>query len=157
MKRGSWAVLEREIILDITGDKYLTRLRLIMTPWFSLYYHQIHEPDWDRALHSHPWVFTSFVLSGGYWEDRHVTPTDGSLFWDDNRQTLHRPRWSLRSMKRNEAHMITKVLPNTRTLVLTGKRTEGEDSWGFWERGQRTFTPWRQYLREQGHPQAEEK
>lgn len=157
MKHGSWALFHKELILDLEGLEYLSRFRVFMTPWCSVYFHRIHKPDHDRALHGHPFWFASLVLTGGYTEERSDTPTDGSIFWDDQRRTVIRMPWTIKSMRRNEAHMITGVLPNTRTLIFTGKRDVGEDSWGFWRAGDRRFVPWRRYLTEQGHPQAGER
>ncbi|MCV7175095.1 hypothetical protein [Mycolicibacterium sphagni] len=36
------------------------------TKWFKVYLHQFVRSDDDRALHDHPWSFTSLVLRGGY-------------------------------------------------------------------------------------------
>lgn len=51
------------------GQVYLRRLRVAQTPLCGLYLHWINEPDTDRDLHDHPWVFWSLILRGGYSED----------------------------------------------------------------------------------------
>jgi len=35
---------------------------------FNIYLHEIQQDDDDRALHDHPWVNMSYVISGGYHE-----------------------------------------------------------------------------------------
>jgi hypothetical protein len=53
-----------------TEGNYLTRWRIIETPWASLYLHRITTPDSRPTLHDHPWNFTALVLRGGYVERR---------------------------------------------------------------------------------------
>jgi hypothetical protein len=113
---------------------YLRRLRIVQTPWCNLYLHWINEPDADRHPHDHPWRFWSLVLYGGYTERVHKAISDTGR--------LHNcTRWSLHSMPIDQAHQITLVLPNTLTLILTGRRRR---VWRFWtEHGK---VPWREYL-----------
>ena len=59
----------RSEIISKTGVLHFQRWRLIETPWFRCYIHYIFESDKDLHLHSHPWDFWSFVLSGGYVEE----------------------------------------------------------------------------------------
>lgn len=54
-------------------DVYLTRHKLLVTPWFAVYLHKIGTPDMRPTLHDHPWPFVAFVLRGGYVEQ---VPTD---------------------------------------------------------------------------------
>jgi len=130
-----WAFLEG---LDVgaDGDPYLDRLRIVQTPWFGLYLHHIHRPDRDRDPHDHPWAFASLVLAGAYrelvWPDR--TDLDRSV-------VRERPRWSLRSLGRNSAHMITVTSGTLWTLVFTGPR---RNDWGFWT--PQGFVGWREYI-----------
>jgi hypothetical protein len=142
--QARWAFLAG---LDIgaDGDPYLDRLRIIQTPWAGIYLHHIHRPDADRDPHDHPWAFASVVLAGSYTE----------LVWPDKRRCgefvrRDRPRWSLRSMRRRQAHIITDCHGPLWTLVLTGRR-QGE--WGFWTRagqGNAKFVPWREYISKRG-------
>jgi hypothetical protein len=53
---------------------YLVRLRIVQTPWFGIYLHDIHEDDGDRDPHNHPWSFLSFVLRGYYTERVYPDP-----------------------------------------------------------------------------------
>lgn len=119
------------------GKPYLDRLRVVQTPLFGIYLHRIHAPDLDRGPHDHPWCFASLVLSGGYSEE----------VWDDPsvplaHRTRARPRWSLRSLRRSQAHAITAVDGVLWTLVLTGRR---HSTWRFWVEGRPV--EWKDYQR----------
>jgi hypothetical protein len=140
-KRGDkirWAFLEG---LDIGADNdpYLDRLRIIQTPWFGIYLHHIHRPDREGDPHDHPWWFASLVLAGSYEED----------VWPDKTVTFptwvvrKRGRWSLRSLNRDMAHIITEVNGPLWTLVLVGPRMS---DWGFWQEGR--CIPFHEYYAE---------
>jgi hypothetical protein len=123
-----------DIIKD--GRPYLSRLRVVQTPWFSVLLHRIHAPDLDRDPHDHPWAFASFILSGGYTEVIYSEP--GSR---DARIREHR-RWSLHAMPLHLAHKITGIDGVLWTLVIAGRR---HPSWRFWtENGP---VDWKDYLR----------
>lgn len=130
-----WALGKRHDIPDLADPQatYLTRWRLVQTPWFGVYLHAIRLPDTDRHLHDHPWDFASVVLAGGYTEElvhedrgtrtRFVGPhrrgSDGML-----RPTL-KLRWRRRTNVKR-AHVYHRVQRLTRTptwtLALTGPR-----------------------------------
>jgi len=132
--------------LDIgaDGDPYLDRLRLIETPLFAVFLHHIHRPDRDPDPHDHPWPFVSVVLCGSYREKVWLDKTEPDLRGCFIR---NRKRWSLRSLSRDAAHMITRIDGPLWTLVITG-RSHGTDSWGFWPGGR--FVPWRTYISANG-------
>lgn len=151
-KRGSddrvhWALMSSFDIPcrlpDGTEQLYLRRLRIIQTPWFGVYLHEMHAPDADRDLHDHPYNFYSIILKGGYteqWRKRgNMAQFENySLFW---------PRWSGHVMNKLNAHRITHLLKvPTYTLVFVGKRTR---EWGFWrdvQNGYRhEFVKWNEY------------
>ena len=131
-----WAFLEG---LDVgaDGDPYLDRLRIVQTPWFGVYLHHIHRPDRDRDPHDHPWVLRRWCSAGAISET--VWPDKRSL--DRERHPRVRCRWSLRSLGRDSAHMITDVFGPLWTLVLTGPR---RSDWGFWTPD--GFVGWREYI-----------
>jgi hypothetical protein len=129
------------------GRPYLDRLRLVQTPWAGVYLHRIHVPDPDRDPHNHPWWFASVVLSGGYdelvWdhpEDIGQPAARDTIRWARRRV---RNRWSLRTIRRSQAHRITGVHGQLWTLVLTGPR---RSSWGFWT-GE-GYVDWRDYVKD---------
>lgn len=121
-------------------------LRLIETPWFAVLVHHIRRPDVDPHPHDYPWaIFWSWVVCGGYTE----------RVWPDKRNPdrwhqRNRSRWSLASMPRGAAHIITAITRPLWTVVVTG-RSYGTENWEFWvpvsaytptARG----VPWRLYI-----------
>jgi hypothetical protein len=122
---------------DGSGVVYLHRLRIVQTPWFAVYLHDLNLPDSDRDPHDHPWSFWSVVLRGGYSEHWFPYPNTGFLHYEE--QTWK--RWSLHRMGTEHAHSITTVEPRTKTLVFAGRRRR---TWGFFtEDG---WVPWTEYV-----------
>lgn len=117
---------------------YLARLRIIQTPWFGVYVHDIYEPDADRHPHNHPWSFISIVLRGYYTERLYPEPLK-----DLNDSYLLRRtymRWSWHKMGRSSAHRIIHASPGLKTLILVGPR---RSNWGFFT--DKGYVPWQQY------------
>lgn len=106
------------------GDVYLRRLRIVQTPWFSILFHKIYEPDDGIYPHDHPWNFRTIILSGGYVADEYKTlhAYDNHLPRGGVHGSIH-TAWSTYRMTTTEGHQITHISPNTKTLVFTGKRT----------------------------------
>lgn len=131
-----WALWRTLTIPCENGLVYLVRLRIIQTPWFGIYLHDIHEPDADRDPHNHPWSFVSIVLRGHYVERLYEDPNS-----DIFHSRLHaRMRWSLHKMGRTSAHRIIEAAPGLKTLILVGPR---RSNWGFFtENG---YVPWQEY------------
>lgn len=125
-----WAILERFEVpnFDDPTTNYLERLRIVSTPWASLYLHRLGTPDSRPTLHDHPWSFLSIVLRGGYIEQR-LNLHDRSL------RTRHIRFVNV--MRRDDAHYIKSLdRTPTWTLLLVGKRRR---TWGYWRPdGQRT-------------------
>ena len=61
-------------IISKAGKVHFRRYRLLKTPWFALYIHQICESDMDDDMHDHPWNFSSLILSGAYQETYLLAP-----------------------------------------------------------------------------------
>lgn len=133
-----WALFKWFVIPDRENPEqiYLKRLRVIQTPFWSIYCHWIYLPDTDRDLHNHPWNFTSIILRGGYVEylDSPREPCDGVA------QSFL--RWSRHKMWMDEWHKIVSIKPRTITLVITGHRKQ---TWGF--KTAEGFVPWYEYDR----------
>lgn len=149
-----WALWKPFDIRGKDGDLYLHRRRIVQTPAFGVYVHRIYREDFDRHPHDHPWQFVSVILRGGYWERVHEAAplADGRILMDRVNLTgrlVYRRRGSVHLHRYSRAHRITKVKPGTISLVVVGRRRGG---WGFWTA--EGFRPWRDYLAEQGHPQA---
>ncbi len=108
------------VVIGGAASPYLLRWHLLpRNPLCNLYLHRFLRSDDDRALHDHPWVSASLILSGGYIEHR---PTG--------------PRWLLpgdlvvrgaRSAHRVALRRDADSCP-VWTLFLTGPRVR---EWGF--------------------------
>lgn len=121
-----WAFMSRFIIpnLDDPTETYLTRWRIVQTPWFSLFLHRMDGPDSRPTLHDHPWSFLSIVLRGGYIE-RRLDPLTRQV---DEHRTVRR----VNLMRTHDAHAIRSLLRvPTWTLLLVGARRR---TWGYIER-----------------------
>jgi hypothetical protein len=117
------------------GVPYLFRLRIVQTPWFGIYLHDIYEDDEDRDPHNHPWSFASVVLRGYYVERVYPEPTHSSEY-----VVLRHRRGSVHRMGTREAHRIVDAAPGLKTLIFVGPRQGG---WGFFcEEG---FVAWERY------------
>jgi hypothetical protein len=119
-----WAIWQRMTIPCKDGLTYLVRLRVLQTPWFGIYLHDIHEDDGDRDPHNHPWSFLSVVLRGYYTERVYPDPLGRR---QDYTLKTHR-RLSVHRMGRESAHRIVDAAPGLKTLILTGPR---KATWGF--------------------------
>ena len=110
------------------GEVYLRRLSIIQTPWCSVLFHKIYEPDDGYYPHDHPWAwFRTFILRGGYLADEYQ---DYESFLNDQvNHRIHRT-WSSYKMTFLNAHQIMLVRPNTWTLVITGRRIR---TFCFWD------------------------
>lgn len=105
-----------DFIIGGKDDPYLER-------WFLLprngngnaYVHRITRDDDDRALHDHPWDFTSIILQGAY---RDITKGGRRVYGVG--ATLHHLATDL--------HRLEVVEGPVWTLVLTGKTVR---DWGF--------------------------
>lgn len=130
--------------LDDPTETYLTRWRIVQTPWFALYLHRMDGPDSRPTLHDHPWDFLSIVLRGGYVE-RRLDPLTRQV-------NEHRTVRRVNRMRTHDAHAIRSLLRvPTWTLLLVGarRRTWGyiEPSWhaGYGQRGEWVWTEFSQH------------
>jgi hypothetical protein len=126
-----WAFMNKMVIPSTrnAGETYLTRLRIIQTPWFGVYVHDINEPDYDFHPHDHPWSFISVILRGGYTERVWPFPSSYALDMRDKSYLRRWRRWSWHSMDREKAHKIEQIEDKTLSLIFVGKRV---GTWGFY-------------------------
>jgi hypothetical protein len=118
-----WGI-NQEYWVSVGDEPFLDRKVLVICPWFGVFLTDIHKPDAGRDPHDHSRPFISLILSGGYVEIVHGNP--GKL----GELTRHfRTRWSCHKIRTSQAHNITIVDKNTRTLVLAGK---SRGTWSFW-------------------------
>lgn len=157
-----WSIWGSMVLRNPDGSLYLRRRRIFQTPWLGLYVHNIDSADEESVpKHDHPWTlsknvsFLSFVLSGGYQEVL-ATPQIVNLTHADGSEEKHwmavdiRGAWRragrLHAFPAGDVHKIIHVLPNTRTLVLVGRR---KSSWNFFVPGTGLaagLIPWKTYL-----------
>lgn len=137
----NWAIWKRMTIPCLDGTDYLVRLRIIQTPWFAVYLHDIHKDDGDRAPHNHPWPFLSLVVRGYYVERVYPDPIGRPEHYILKTHTAH----FVHRMGTGAAHRIVDASPGLRTLIVTGPRRA---SWGFFEHGE--YTDWADYERQIG-------
>jgi hypothetical protein len=125
-----WKLFQRHDIQDMFEPViYLRRYILVETPWFALYLHKINRPDADRAMHDHPWNFSTFILKGGYLE--RVPNINPPFEIVDNGKYITRKwtRGSLHTIRLNQFHTIHELLRvPTWSLMLVGPRKQ---NWGF--------------------------
>lgn len=131
-----WAFWNRFIIPCQNGENYLARLRLIDTPWFGIYLHDIYHEDDGRDPHNHPYSFVSIVLRGSYAEHVYRYPERMPYGHYERRHK----RFSIHHMDQHSAHRIVEAAPRLKTLILRGRRASG---WGFFHHG--TYIPWQEY------------
>lgn len=137
-----WALLQKREIPDLLNpdDVYLTRWRLLATPFGSIYLHQLHADDNDRVLHDHPWTFISIILRGGYvetWADSRLAAfaeAQGSYVGRGARAAgrVRERTWrpgSVHRIRRGEFHSIRELRRTpTWTLLFVGPRRH---EWGY--------------------------
>lgn len=141
-----WGANTTMTLTNYDGDVYLFRRRLIQTPIFAIYLHDIQQGD-DIVdyCHSHPFGFLSLVLRGGYTEKRESTDGGSLLLWTEIR-TLSRGRFNLYPRGHGKVHTIIHAEQGTKTLVFAGPR---KNSWGWFVPG-RGLVHWSEFLVEQG-------
>jgi hypothetical protein len=96
--------LIREIISG-EGKVHFRRYRILETPWFSLYIHNILESDLDLHMHDHPWDFVSVMLSGGYLEYTEKNP-EGNYFLPIDFNTWDIPSLYINAHVAEDLHKI---------------------------------------------------
>lgn len=139
-RSARWAFMERFEIPNYDGPgNYLTRLRIVQTPWCAIYLHRFDGPDPRPTLHDHPWNFTSVVLRGGYIE-RRLDP----MTMEVNESHMVR---RVNRVRARDSHSIMRLLRvPTWTLMLVGRR---QRTWGYLE--PETATEWRWTRFDQHH------
>ncbi len=109
-------------IISKEGEVHFRRFRVIETPWFNIYIHNIRHSDEDLHKHDHPWHFISIILSGAYGETYRTYPrfdAESHVWYDAGMVIKHDAR---------DVHKITLRTPQVWTLVFTSGR---ERVWGY--------------------------
>lgn len=95
----------------------LRRLKVELPSGRSLRLHRWVSGDPSNYQHSHPWSFTTIVLSGGYDDVA------------DHRETDLVRAPAIRRRSTTWRHSVVDVRPRTWSIILTGRKT---GSWRFW-------------------------
>lgn len=143
MNRPRWSFMTSEPIADAAEGPMMTRHRLVQTPWFGVYVHEIHRPDRDRHVHDHPWTFATFILSGGYTEVA-VPVRDAVMLAAMGTTNSTRRMWrrfTFHRFPRDHAHFIDSISGRLITFVFVGRRAQ---DWGFYTPD--GFVAWREYI-----------
>lgn len=112
-------LLVKEII-SREGIVHFRRFRLLETPIFRIYLHQILQADKDKHLHDHPWSFVALILKGHYEEKLLINGSSHKLNQCKFGKIIFR--------KSTQFHCINNVFEPTWTLVFAhGKKRE----WGY--------------------------
>lgn len=100
----------------------------------AIYVHEFRRSDDDRALHDHPWVNASILISGTYTE--HTISAGGV-----HHRTTRAPGDIV--LRRSTAAHRVEITPGTRcrTLFITGPRVR---DWGF--HCPHGWRPWREFV-----------
>jgi hypothetical protein len=101
------------------GTHFLKRYILAQNNLFAIYIHRLTAVNVGYP-HTHTWTFWTWVLRGGYTEA--VSNLDGRTY--ERKHTLG----SFKQTRRDEAHKIISLKPDTVTLVFAGPL---HAEWGF--------------------------
>lgn len=128
-----WRIIYRLFVVKEIWSKegilHFRRFRLLSTPWFNIYLHNILKSDEDAHPHDHPWHFYSFILWGGYSEAWLGAYEDYRFWRGDPLRISKRTPGSLVYHHAKDFHKITLLKKSAWTLVFTfGKR---RPSWGY--------------------------
>lgn len=109
-------------IISRAGQVHFRRYRLLQTPWFAVYVHQICRSDEDPDPHDHPWDFSSVILEGAYEESSWYPPNFDKV--------QHKTYYTgdVIEHKAEDAHKIRLKSHEVWTLVFTSGRNR---YWGY--------------------------
>ena len=133
-------------MIEVDEEWYLLRVYLLprydkASYYPGLYLHRFFRSDKDRELHNHPWEFAlSFILSGGYQEERLV---DGEV------QVFDRKPFTFNIIRGDDFHRVR--LNNEEegcwTLFMSFNKYK---SWGFLDATTNKFIHWRAFIEAKG-------
>ncbi len=153
------------VIVSPDGSEYIRRYTIgRTTDGSNIYLHEFRSSDKDHGslgpngpglVHSHPWPGTSFIIAGAYDEERRVTK--------DGIHTIERRTYKpgyVSHLLPDTFHRVDllnyekRLVPTTWTLFITAPKvvedTDEHDSWGFWDRSNGQYIPWRTFMRQSG-------
>ncbi len=119
-------------------DRYLSRYRLLTTPWFKVDLNFFHRGDRDKALHSHPFYGLSLILVGGYREERREALPGRAPIMNRVRVSEYAPG-SVSLIRPSTFHRVDLLAPTGCWTLFVSSRGNGE--WGFWDRHSDAYVP----------------
>lgn len=140
----------------IEGERgpYLSRYTMRDLPdGGAIYLQHFHQSDEDRKLHNHPWHGRSYILAGGYREERRMlcscggrSDCRGKGSYIDRRSYLP---GDTNILAPDTFHRVDLLDPANGcwTLFTTGAKVQ---TWHFWDRDTGILTPWREALARRG-------
>lgn len=146
------------ITIMVNDKPYLTRYYVFLKDrnWGNIYIHHFHSSDQFQNLHSHPWSWgLSFVLSGGYFEERVVWERDFSYKHIDGTvdTSILMPKIIKRHMKpgcinllrARDMHRVDLCdeKKGAWSLFVAGRRPKRSSEWGFMDRDTFRYRDWR--------------
>lgn len=104
--------------------------------YFNLFLHRFHRSDDDGALHNHPWAWSlSFVLVGGYWEEKRI----------GDRVVRRRVRpFTFNFIRGSDYHRVDLIEEDAWSLFLVGPRVS---TWFFWDREHKEKQRWDLFIK----------
>lgn len=100
------------------GTTFKTELTLYKAPDDTIKLTFWHAPDPRTTPHTHPWAFTSYIMKGGYVEERY--DMEGNLL-----DTREYEAGDINEVPLDVAHRVVSVVPGTVTLMICGTDTGG--------------------------------
>ena len=126
------------------GIPYLTRFYVLLRDWVygNIFVHFFHRSDMDMGtdgyglLHSHPWSGLSFIISGGYREERREA--DGSVS-----VRIVKP-FTFNFLSKKDFHRVELLDEKNGawSIFFTGHRSKKVE-WYFWDRVANKTIYWR--------------
>ena len=126
------------------GLAYLTRYYVFLKDrlYANVFIHHFHRSDMDVGkyglglLHSHPFPGFSFIISGGYREERREP--DGSVS-----SRLVKP-FTFNRIRKDVFHRVDLLdeKAGAWSIFITGSRKN--NTWGFWDRVTKQYIPYEQ-------------
>lgn len=134
--------------IKIDGEPYLTRYYITgkndrkVGEGRSIFLHQFHSSDQGRELHNHPYAGTSYILKGGYYEERMYGMGKADVNGEYSEFTEVTRTWyapgAVNEIQLNAFHRtdLGESGEECWTLFITGDRVK---SWGFINRETKEF------------------
>lgn len=144
--------MSARLTLTHEGEVFLNRWGWEWS-WSGIFLHHVAGPDPGLDLHDHPWPFISIRLHGGYVERIADIRVPGRVVF------ASRLNGRVHFFPLRRIHRITRVLPNTWTIVIHGRKQPppplilaSDGRWGYYNNETRAWEPHGKYPYERRRP-----